>query len=101
MKKIIFGTIVFLFFFLNFSAQQTITLKPGPHEGKDARISMGGGDVVSHLTNYGNYEHIIAREWTTSLNPVTYRSLFDFNLDFLRPRGQHRKRLPKPVFWKR
>ncbi len=81
MKKIIYLSVILFFgFILNSSeAQITITLQPGPDEGKDAMV-WGALNLGLNNINYGSDDRLLVHAWTNSSVPDTSRSLIEFNL---------------------
>lgn len=71
---------VFLFAASLGITQQTIVLKPGPTEGKDARVWS-----LSPDNNYWNYPYIKANAWTWGGNFGIERTFIEFDLDSLPP----------------
>lgn len=63
------------------NSQVTVTLQPGPAEGKDASIW-----TLEPTINYGSFSDFIAATWTWDGDEGTYRSLLEFNLDTI-PQG--------------
>jgi len=56
-------------------SQTTITLRPGPEEGIDANLHSRNPD-----NNYAEHPDFMPVAWTNQGDPVTVRSLIDFNL---------------------
>ena len=80
MKKIIYLSIVLFFgFILNSSkAQTTITLQPGPEEGKDAAVSSEGPGNIP-----GDRESVLSATWTYYVDLMLIRNYLAFDLSSL------------------
>lgn len=83
MKKLfLFSLASFLLLFSsNLLGQTTLTLQPGPKDGKDAYIR----DLYPDLNN-GIHSDICAAAWTNGSAPVLARSIFQFDLSSI-PQG--------------
>jgi PKD repeat protein len=79
MKTVAYFFIAFSFLIIrNALAQDTLILQPGP-EGKDAYINN------YYYGNYGDYPNMFAIAGTSSGDPFTSRSLFEFDLSMIPP----------------
>lgn len=81
----IYFVFVLVLLLSHLNAQEVLWLKPGAIEGKDCRISIGGGDPSTQNTNYGDFPSFAIRSWTFAGNPAIYRALIDFNLKEIHP----------------
>ena len=71
-----------IFFICKVNAQVTITLQPGPDEGKDAYIS----NYYEYLDlNFGDYPNLFATAWTAYGYSFVTRSVFEFDLSVIPP----------------
>jgi PKD repeat protein len=68
-------SIVLFFTTIPVLAQTTITLRPGPDDGKDAAINS-----IFRDNNYWYHPDFLASSWTVQGEPFTHRSLIAFDL---------------------
>ena len=64
---------------IGLDAQVTVTLRPGPVDGKDAMIASCV-PCGYYNTNYGNTNELSAAAWTNGGSPSDLRSLIEFDL---------------------
>jgi len=109
-KKLLLLTIMFLSFMLtDLVAQTTVTLQPGPSDGKDARVHSNVPD-----NNSPNDDRFMAIAWTWSGTPGVGRTALEFDLSFIpvgakitsaklslysHPKNKHSKRSGENSAW--
>ncbi len=79
LPKLFVYALLFMMGFNSFS-QETIILKPGPSEGKDARVWSINPNLIS-----GDYEYMKANAWTWGGDFGIERSFIEFDLDSIPP----------------
>ena len=77
--RLLLSLLIFMVIGQSFS-QDTLVLQPDSICGKDALIRS-----LSPNTNYSNNVDFNAHAWTNSGNPVTHRSLVEFDLSSIPP----------------